>query len=232
MSPSSWRRRSSRPMPPPRWCACAIGATSRSRRWMWCSARPIRRRISAMATRPPDSRRGDPDAAFDGAAVKVDATYITPIEHHNPMEPHATIARWDGNRLTVWTATQGISGAQQTLAALFGIEQARCARDLSLCRRRLRLQGQHLAAGDARRDGSEGGREAGEARGDARADVHAPTAIARAPCKSCASRRTIRGIWCRCGMTASRRCRSRRLANSPNPSGWRPRCCMPARTSP
>ena len=74
--------------------------------------------------RSPDSRRGDPDAAFDGAAVKVDATYITPIEHHNPMEPHATIARWEGNRLTVWTATQGISGAQQTLAGLFGIDKA------------------------------------------------------------------------------------------------------------
>ena len=74
--------------------------------------------------RPPDSRRGDPDAAFDNAAAKIDATYITPIEHHNPMEPHATIARWDGNRLTVWTATQGISGAQQTLASLFGIDQA------------------------------------------------------------------------------------------------------------
>jgi xanthine dehydrogenase YagR molybdenum-binding subunit len=71
--------------------------------------------------RPPDSRRGDPDTAFDGAAAKVDVTYITPIEHHNPMEPHATIARWDGDRLTVWTATQGISGAQQSLAGLFGI---------------------------------------------------------------------------------------------------------------
>ena len=75
-------------------------------------------------TRPADSRRGDPDSAFDGGAVKVDATYITPIEHHNPMEPHATVARWDGNRLTVWTATQAISGAQQTLASLLGIEQA------------------------------------------------------------------------------------------------------------
>ena len=72
-------------------------------------------------SRPPDSRRGDPDPAFNGAAAKVDATYITPIEHHNPMEPHATIARWDRDRLTVWTATQGISGAQQSLAALFGI---------------------------------------------------------------------------------------------------------------
>jgi xanthine dehydrogenase YagR molybdenum-binding subunit len=74
--------------------------------------------------RPADSRRGDPDSAFDDAVAKVDATYITPIEHHNPMEPHGTIARWDGNRLTVWTATQGISGAQQALASLFGIDQA------------------------------------------------------------------------------------------------------------
>ncbi len=74
-------------------------------------------------TRPPDSRRGDPDAAFANGAAKLDATYVTPIEHHNPMEPHATIARWeDGQRLTVWTATQGISGAQQSLAALFGID--------------------------------------------------------------------------------------------------------------
>ena len=43
------------------------------------------------------------------APIKLDATYTTPIEHHNPMETHATIARWDGDRLTVWTATQGIS---------------------------------------------------------------------------------------------------------------------------
>ena len=83
--------------------------------------RPIHRRIR-NGERPPDSRRGNPDAAFDTAAATVDATYITPMEHHNPMEPHATIARWDGNRLTVWTATQGISDAQQTLAAMFGID--------------------------------------------------------------------------------------------------------------
>jgi xanthine dehydrogenase YagR molybdenum-binding subunit len=72
--------------------------------------------------RPPDSKRGDPDSAFATGAVKLEATYTTPIEHHNPMEPHATIAHWDGDRLTVWTATQGISGAQQSLAALFGID--------------------------------------------------------------------------------------------------------------
>ncbi|HEX4260141.1 MAG TPA: molybdopterin cofactor-binding domain-containing protein, partial [Acetobacteraceae bacterium] len=72
-------------------------------------------------TRPPDSRRGDPDGAFAGAAVRVDATYETPLEHHNPMEPHATVAAWQGDRLTVWTATQAISGAQGSMATLFGI---------------------------------------------------------------------------------------------------------------
>jgi xanthine dehydrogenase YagR molybdenum-binding subunit len=68
-----------------------------------------------------DSKTGDPAAAFATSAVKVDATYKTPVEHHNPMEPHATIARWDGEQLTVWTSTQGISGARETLASLFGL---------------------------------------------------------------------------------------------------------------
>ncbi len=74
--------------------------------------------------RSPDSNRGDPQAAFDHAPVKIDATYETPVEHHNPMELHATIAMWSGNKLTVWTATQAISGAQETLASAFGLEQS------------------------------------------------------------------------------------------------------------
>jgi len=74
--------------------------------------------------RPPDSSRGDPDGTFNSGAVKLDATYITPIEHHNPIEPHATIAAWNGDKLTVWTTTQGISAAQATLAGQFGIDKA------------------------------------------------------------------------------------------------------------
>lgn len=69
----------------------------------------------------PDTKVGDPDAAMQGAAAMVDATYITPIEHHNPMELHVAIAQWNGDRLTVRTATQAISGAQETLATLFDI---------------------------------------------------------------------------------------------------------------
>ena len=76
--------------------------------------------------RPPDSRRGDPEAALASAPVKIDATYTTPVEHHNPMEPHATIALWEGDgdnkRLTVYSATQGISNTRDALAKLFGLK--------------------------------------------------------------------------------------------------------------
>ena len=74
--------------------------------------------------RKPDSNRGDPAGTFNAAAARLEATYTTPIEHHNPMEPHATIAAWDDGKLTVWTSTQGISGSQATLAGLFGIDKA------------------------------------------------------------------------------------------------------------
>lgn len=76
--------------------------------------------------RPPDSRRGDPEAALATAPVRLDAFYATPTEYHNPMEPHATIALWEGEgddaRLTVYNATQYISGTQRTLAVLFGLK--------------------------------------------------------------------------------------------------------------
>jgi xanthine dehydrogenase YagR molybdenum-binding subunit len=71
---------------------------------------------------PPDSQFGDANPVLPTGTVRVDATYTTPIEHHNPMEPHATIARWTGDQLTVWTATQGISGSHKALSSLFGLD--------------------------------------------------------------------------------------------------------------
>jgi len=53
-----------------------------------------------------DHQRGDAVSALAVAAVKVDNVYTTPIEHHNPMEPHATIARWDGDTLVIETKGQ------------------------------------------------------------------------------------------------------------------------------
>src|SRR5271154_1732683 len=67
------------------------------------------------------STRGDPTASLAKATVVIDQTYSTPIQNHNPMEPHATIASWDGDKLSVYDATQGISGVQGSLARAFSI---------------------------------------------------------------------------------------------------------------
>jgi xanthine dehydrogenase YagR molybdenum-binding subunit len=82
--------------------------------------------------RPPkrggSSRRGDPEASLAKATVVIDQIYSTPIQNHNPMEPHATIASWstdaNGDKLSVYDATQGISGVQGSLARAFSIPPA------------------------------------------------------------------------------------------------------------
>ena len=65
---------------------------------------------------------GDFDGAFGGAAVKIDATYTTPDEAHAMMEPFATIAAWEGDKLTVWTSNQMINWGKRALASILGIE--------------------------------------------------------------------------------------------------------------
>lgn len=72
----------------------------------------------------PDSQTGDPRTAVGDSVVTVTQVYTTPVEHHNPMEPHATVAQWTDGRLTVWTATQAITWTQQALAGLFGLSPA------------------------------------------------------------------------------------------------------------
>lgn len=75
----------------------------------------------AVHGKPPDTLRGDAAGAFAASAVKVDHLYTTPVEHHNPMEPHATIARWDGEMLTMYDANQGTSAARARIAEVFGL---------------------------------------------------------------------------------------------------------------
>jgi xanthine dehydrogenase YagR molybdenum-binding subunit len=71
---------------------------------------------------PVDSNRGDFDRAFAAAPVKLEQTYVTPVQNHNPMEMHATVAVWQGSdRLTVYDSTQGIFGARKVLAATLGL---------------------------------------------------------------------------------------------------------------
>jgi xanthine dehydrogenase YagR molybdenum-binding subunit len=69
-----------------------------------------------------DTDRGDADAALAAAKISVERTYSTPVENHNPMEPHATIAVWQGSdHVTVYDATQGIFGVRKKIAAVFGL---------------------------------------------------------------------------------------------------------------
>jgi xanthine dehydrogenase YagR molybdenum-binding subunit len=70
---------------------------------------------------------GGVDEALAGAAVQVDRTYATPMEHNNPMEPHACIALWEalsegGPRLTLWDSTQGAHKVRTTLAPVLGLD--------------------------------------------------------------------------------------------------------------
>ncbi|USX19729.1 xanthine dehydrogenase family protein molybdopterin-binding subunit [Oxalobacteraceae bacterium OTU3REALA1] len=73
--------------------------------------------------RPPaQTGIGDFAGAYAGAAVKLDATYTTPDQAHAMMEPHATIAAWNGDQLTLWTAIQQVNWGRRDLAKTLGIE--------------------------------------------------------------------------------------------------------------
>ncbi len=79
-------------------------------------------RPPAKANREPaDLQRGDLTAGMASAATSVGAVYTTPIEHHNPMEPHATVAEWSGDLLTLHDATQNVGGARNAIAHVFGL---------------------------------------------------------------------------------------------------------------
>jgi xanthine dehydrogenase YagR molybdenum-binding subunit len=67
------------------------------------------------------SERGDPEAAFASAPVKLDQTYVTPAEHHNPIELQGTTAMWDGDKLTIYEESQGIFNMRGVLAQMFGL---------------------------------------------------------------------------------------------------------------
>ena len=69
----------------------------------------------------PDTSVGDFDGAFAAAPVKLDLTYTTPHESHAMMEPHATIASWQGDKLTLHTANQMINQGLGSVAATLKI---------------------------------------------------------------------------------------------------------------
>ncbi|MFK3982102.1 xanthine dehydrogenase family protein molybdopterin-binding subunit [Micromonospora sp. NPDC050397] len=74
---------------------------------------------------PMDTSQGDLDAALASAEFTLDAAYTTPMVHHNPMEPHSTIAHWTDDGLTLYTSSQGVYGVKQAVMALFALDADR-----------------------------------------------------------------------------------------------------------
>ncbi|MDX2938388.1 xanthine dehydrogenase family protein molybdopterin-binding subunit [Streptomyces ipomoeae] len=74
---------------------------------------------------PETYARGDADGALKTADVKLDLAYRMARNHHNPMETAGTVARWDGDRLTLWEKTNWVGGTVMTMAAEFGMEPDR-----------------------------------------------------------------------------------------------------------
>ena len=70
---------------------------------------------------PPEAHKGDVEAGLVAASIRIEATYETPSQYHNAMEPHAIVAAWDGETLSIDTPSQGLAMAQARIAGLFGI---------------------------------------------------------------------------------------------------------------
>jgi xanthine dehydrogenase YagR molybdenum-binding subunit len=70
---------------------------------------------------PADSARGHLQTGLLSGSVRLDQAYTTPYENHNPIEPHATVAAWDGDRLTLYDSTQYNMGVQRIVAETLGI---------------------------------------------------------------------------------------------------------------
>ncbi|EOW6743722.1 aldehyde oxidoreductase molybdenum-binding subunit PaoC [Cronobacter dublinensis] len=69
----------------------------------------------------PDKTVGDFGSAFNHAEVQFDATYTTPDQSHMAMEPHASMAAWEGDKLTLWTSSQMINWWRGDLAKTLNI---------------------------------------------------------------------------------------------------------------
>ena len=72
---------------------------------------------------PPAGPRGNPEAAMRTAPVKIEGEYRIPIEHHNPMEPHAAIAFWQGDKLTIFDKSQEVYNVRTHLSSSFGVPE-------------------------------------------------------------------------------------------------------------
>jgi xanthine dehydrogenase YagR molybdenum-binding subunit len=82
----------------------------------------VEQELASQNKKHDDPKVGDFAAAYDAAPVKIDASYSTPAQHHNPIELFATQCVWNGSQLTVHEPSQNVYGIKNGLAAQLGIE--------------------------------------------------------------------------------------------------------------
>lgn len=80
-------------------------------------------RIPLIGTPPVTSERGDADAVYRRALVRLDLTYRTPVQHHVPLEAHGTTAVWNGDEVTIYDSTQHVYGVRSVVAKYLGIPE-------------------------------------------------------------------------------------------------------------
>ena len=78
---------------------------------------------STLTTDKPDekSKRGDTASALQAAKFKVDAVYKTPVETHNPIELHASVVVYDGQKYTLYETSQAVGNHRDVLAQMLGV---------------------------------------------------------------------------------------------------------------
>jgi xanthine dehydrogenase YagR molybdenum-binding subunit len=77
--------------------------------------------LAPEINRKVESERGDAAKAFDAAEIRVDQTYGLPVETHNPIELHASVAVWDGTAFTLYETSQGVVNHRNALAQMLGV---------------------------------------------------------------------------------------------------------------
>jgi hypothetical protein len=190
----------------------------------------------ASAERPEENNgdevqiaKGDVDATLrDPQLVKIEQTYVTPAETHNPIEMSGTIAAWSGDTLT---NLRRDAIRERRAAHRRRVVRDRCgqrARDLPVRRRCVRLQGRGLAARAVGRDGGKERRRTGEAAHLETGHVHRHRSSHTDATTRRACRHARRANCARCGTSPKR-------ARLPLGSTWSPaarappRCCTTAR---
>src|ERR1700751_3792851 len=81
----------------------------------------VRNKLTQQQEPTVGSQRGDAAGTFNTAPVNIDQTYVTPVETHNPIELHATVAVWDGTSFTLHETTQAVKNHQLAMGAMLGV---------------------------------------------------------------------------------------------------------------